>query len=377
MIVLDKNRVVDNITKRAEDDIATGMIGGAGVLVKQNGETIFRGFFGTADGEKPLGENSIFRLASMTKPITAVAALRQMDKGLISLDDTLDKYIPEYAEMQIGSFVDGKLKIVGPAKTKITIKHLLTHSSGLGCGDVGGVYGRIFSPEIEYDLESATRAYGSRAIAFDPFSAQQYSARMGFDCLARVVEITSGMTFDKYLQKEIFEPLGMVETTFVPTEEQWDRVGPPHDRKDDRAIFLPLDREHLFGKLPLTYFCGGAGLVSTLSDYEKFADMLLAGGVAANGERILKEETVRLMRTPAVPESIMQDTQRWGLGVRVMVAPTHTGLPLNSYGWSGAYGTHYWVDPDNKIVAIYLKTSYYDGGAGCRTANNIEKDVYL
>ena len=114
-----------------------------------------------------------------------------------------------------------------------------------------------------------------------------------------------------------------------------------------------------------------------MSDYEKFADMLLAGGKTADGERLVSERSIRLMRTAAVPESMMPGNQKWGLGVRVICDNSYVALPPNSFGWSGAYGTHFWVDPDNGIIGIYMKNSKYDGGSGARTSARFEQNVYL
>lgn len=375
-MILDKDTVRQNIEKNVYEDLAAGRIGGASVLVKQRGEVIYQNCFGKAAEGRELTDDTIFRLASMTKPITAVAIMKQVERGLVSLDDTLDKFIPEYADMEIGKVVDGKIQIVGMAQNKIKILHLLTHTSGVGSGNVGEYYSARYSDEVEYDLKSATDEYATKPLLFDPYTAQLYSGRLGFDLLARVVEITSGMTFDKFLKKEIFEPLGMVDTTFVPSDEQWERMTLMHSVQDGEAIFLPLDREHIFFKLPLTYFCGGAGLVSTISDYERFADMLLAGGVGADGVRILSEESVKRLQAPSVPAELRRSPfDIWGLGVRVVNIPDYH-LPCGAYGWSGAFGTHFWIDPENEIVGIYMKNSHYDGGSEARTSRNFEIDVY-
>jgi CubicO group peptidase (beta-lactamase class C family) len=169
----------------------------------------------------------------------------------------------------------------------------------------------------------------------------------------------------------------MTDTTFHPTDEQWKRMVHMHDYQDGRAMYDPLDREHIFEQLPLQYFCGGAGLASTLSDYEKFADMLLRGGKTADGEVLIGEEYIRLMRTVAIPEHIMPGNQKWGLGMRVICDASYAALPVNTFGWSGAYGTHFWVDPDNGVVGIYMKNSKFDGGSGAKTAADFERNVYL
>ncbi len=374
---LDAKRVKENIEKRVSDDVSSGRVGGAAMLVKQDEKVIYKGFFGTADGERAIDDNTVFRLASMTKPITCVAIMKQIEKGLVSLDDPLDKFIPEYAEMEIGRPSGDDIEIVGRAQGRIKILHLLTHTSGVGCGELGAALSKRFPLKGGYNIADIAKEYSAFPISFEPFTAQAYSGKVGFDLLARVVEITSDMPYDEFLKKEIFEPLGMKDTTFTPSSEQWERAACMHNFVDGKAVFYPVDREHIFGDHPLTYFCGGAGLVSTLTDYEKFADMLLSCGVANNGERILSEDTVSLMRTVAVPDSIMPGNQKWALSMRVILEPTYGRLPVGTYGWSGAYGTHFWVDPENRVVAVYMKNSFYDGGSGAKTAANFEKDVYL
>ena len=240
--------------------------------------------------------------------------------------------------------------------------------------------GRLSSKEdrltagAQTDLKSITDAYANLPLSFEPFSAQAYSATVGFDILARIVEIVSGKSYDKYLTEEIFEPLGMTDTTFAPTDEQWERMTLMHSYKDGISSFAPLNKKTIFGGYPLTYFCGGAGLASTLSDYEKFVDMLASRGKTASGEQLITEELIDLMSTPTSPMEFYTG-EAWGLSVRVITGDKNR-IPRNSFGWSGAYGCHFWIDPANKITAIYMKNSTYDGGASAKTGQNFEIDVY-
>lgn len=378
MIILDRNRVKKNIEKRINADIDSGRVGGASVIVKQDGEVIYEKCFGLAGVERELTADTMFRLASMTKPITCAAVLKQIEKGLVSLDDTLDKFIPEYSEMNIGALDQNKnIVILGKAIHKIKVLHLLTHSSGVGCGELGNRLSAITPIGKNCNLRSITEAYAVHPLSFEPFSAQAYSPVLGFDLLARIVELTSGISYDEFLKKEIFEPVGMSDTTFTPTSTQWNRMISLHNFKDGKAVFYPVDRKHIFENFPLTYFCGGAGLASTVNDYIKFTDMLLSGGKTADGKQLIDHDLINLMRTPAIPEEIMPGSQKWGLSVRVITDDSYKRLPKNSFGWSGAYGTHFWVDPDNRITAVYMKNSHFDGGSGASTAAAFEEDVYL
>lgn len=378
MIILDKNRVKENIEKRLQDDISSGRVGGASLLVKQGGEVVYRNQFGRSDESTPLSPNAVFRLASMTKPITAVAIMKQVERGLVSLDDAIEKFIPGYGEMDIAVMgEDKKPKTVKKAEGKVKILHLLTHSSGIGCGAVGDYLNIHGDRDARVDLKGVVEEYANHPLSFEPYTAQAYSAVVGFDILARIVELTSGMPYNEFVKNEIFEPLGMCDTTFTPSEEQWSRAVAMHTFSEGKVAFEPVDTEHIFGGFPLTYFCGGAGLVSTLADYEKFADMLLCEGKSRDGAEVLKAETVRRMRTISVPDRVMPGNQKWGLGMRVIAEESYARLPVGCYGWSGAYGTHFWVDPENQVVGIYMKNSRYDGGSGALTAANFEKDVYL
>ena len=299
MKILNKSQIKEKIENRVSADITDGRVGGAAVLIKQNGEVVYNGFFGNDGRGREINDKTLFRLASMTKPITAVAILKQIERGLVSLDDPLDKFIPEYAEMEIGTLDDNKnIVTVGKAKTKITVKHLLSHSSGIGSGVLAGALDKL-TQDQQTDLKSITDAYAALPLSFEPYTSQAYSATLGFDLLARIVELTSGLPYDEFLTKEIFEPLGMQDTTFAPTEEQWERMVCMHTYIDGISSFKPLNTKSIFGGYPLTYKCGGAGLASTLSDYEKFVNMLASRGKKANGEQFIASELIDLMSVPA------------------------------------------------------------------------------
>ena len=378
MKILDEKKIKSKIESRIYDDIDSGRVGGASVIVKQKGEVVYQACFGSADHNKPLTDSAIFRLASLTKPITAAAILKQVDRGLVSIFDPLEKFIPEYSERNIGALDEnGEIVLTKKASEKIKIIHLLNHTSGVGSLQLGDKLFASLTPEERADIQSIASAYAKRPLAFDPGSMTTYSPLIAFDLLARVVEITSGMTYDQFLKKEIFEPLGMVDTTFVPSEEQWERMVRLHNFDGKNSYFLPLDKAHTMADLPLTYFCGGASLVSTASDYSAFAEMLLADGKTPDGKHLISREMIKQMQTPSVSDRIMPGPQKWGLGVRVITGADYRRLPVGSFGWSGAYGAHMWVDPENQISAVYMKNSHYDGGSGALTSANFEEDIYF
>lgn len=370
---LNRSLLKENIEKRINERIASGMVGGCCAAVMQDGELLYKNCFSSQGFE--VNENTTFRLASMTKPITAAAILICIDRGLVTIEDKVSKFVPGFAKMQIGKMNNGELEIVGDAEKEITILHLLTHTSGLGSGEVGNYALSKMTWEKEQScLREAVEHYSRSALDFEPFSTQFYSAIFGFDVLARIVEIASGTEYNDFVRENIFEPLGMTDTTFTPTDDQRDRLIPMHDYIDGKAKAVDFPVGGMFEGLPLAYFMGGAGLASTVNDYLKFAEMLLNKG-EYNGKRIISQELVEAMGTPQVPHEIMPFSERWGLGVRVIVNEDYKRLPVGSFGWSGAYGTHFWVDPENKITAVYLKNSRFDGGSGAETAAHFEEDV--
>ncbi len=371
---LDIKKLSDNLTETIKNDISSGKVGCAEILVNQAGKRIFDGVFGAknSDGES-LQKNAVFRLASMTKPVTAAALLIEADRGNLSIYDEVSKYLPEYKNMKIGKFADGKAVITSEAVNSLKLYQLVSHTSGIASGEVGAFVINQMPPKT-MTTASVTEYLASQPLEFDPSTAQNYSTA-AFDIAARIIEITSGMPFPEYLKINIFDKLGMKDTTFSPSAEQWERTVDMHNYSEESgASFKKGSTDCVFENYPVTYPCAGASLASTAEDYMKFAEMLLNDGKAPDGSNILSAEALKLMSTPHIPEKIMGGNQRWGLGVRIIVRDDHV-LPVGSFGWSGAYGSHFWVDPVNKITAVYMKNSLYDGGAGCKTSIEFEKDV--
>ena len=359
-----------DIDKRAQKDLEMNNIGGASIIVKQKGRTIYKNCFGNAK------EDSLFRIASMTKPVTAVAALILVSRGQLGLDDLVEDYLPNFADMDIAELDEnGEIVKVRKAETKITIRHLLTHTSGIGSGEVELRQVANMTDEVKASLSASVDFYAEAGLAFEPFTKQMYSGRAAFDVLALIIENITGMDYNDFLREEIFEPCDMVNTTFVPSEEQWEKIIPMHNKVDGVSCEFEMHDGCVFESYPCTHYLGGAGLVSTLEDYSNFAEMLLNKGRTAK-KQIVPEELIEEMATPHVPEEIMPGKERWGLGVRVITNEEYKKLPVGTFGWSGAYGTHFWVDPENKITAVYMKNSKFDGGSGADTSDYFELDVH-
>lgn len=361
------------LDKRVTEDIEKNRIAGANVYVSQNGKVLLNKSYGykTVDKKERLTEDNIFRLASMTKPIVAFAVLKLIEQGEIDLFDRVDKFIEGFNDFYIGKIENGKVIADKKAENSIRILHLLTHTSGLGSGEIWAKQYPEMTADDKKDLKSAVEFYKNTFLSFEPYCGNEYSATAAFDVLARIVEIVSGKTIEEFLQRELFEPLKMTDTTFSPTQEQWKRMADMHNLVDGKSVAVDM-KGCIFADFPVTYMCGGAGLVSTVNDYAKFAEMLLNYG-EYNGKRIISAQYIKSMALPHISEKHIYGSEAWGLGVRTISDGNR--LPKGSFGWSGAYGTHFWVDPRNKIVAIYMKNSVYDGGSGALTAAHFEEDV--
>ena len=371
---LNFEKVKENVRSHVSAVIGQKILPCSSLLVYQENEGFYREEFGFSDISKRemLKSDAMFRLASMSKPITAVAALILMDRGLLSLDDPIAKYLPEFSKLFIGKIKNDEVVEEIEVKTAVTIKELLTHSSGIGSGDIGAKDFLAIPVEERATLEMAMPLYAKCRLEFEPKTSSDYSPFIGLDILSRIIEIISGKSYDVFLKEEIFDKLGMRDTTFVPTETQWDRMVRFATEQDGQCVSEPLDKTRVFEHFPLTFFAGSAGLASTMDDYFAFAKMLLNEG-EYNGVRILNADTVRAMSTPQLTKEVLPPPQVWGLGVRVITDETYGTLVKNCYGWAGAYGTYFWVDPDNKIIAIYMR-NVRDGEQGY-TNSMLESDI--
>lgn len=366
----------ENLSKRAESDISQNNISGISLSVISPDETLYKAHFGTlsANDNTPVNDSVLFRMASMTKPVTAVAIMTLYDKGLIGIDDPVEKYLPRFKDLDIIKLINGNVEKVDKTKTTLTVKHLLTHTSGIADAVCDPHIAKDFPEEAGKTLKGTVDFYSTAGVWFDPGSKQDYSPSGAFDLLARIVEVISGMDYSEFVKKYITEPCGMSDTVFIPSEDQWKRIIPMHSKENGKSCVAEMEAGCAFESVPVSHILGGAGLISSLNDYTAFAKMLLNKG-EINGNRVLSEKAVNMISTPQVSEKIMPGSERWGLGVRVITHDNYPFLPVGAFGWSGAYGTHFWVDPVNSIAAVFLKNSRHDGGAGI-TAKNFEKDVY-
>ncbi len=376
MAEINVEKLAKLLNKKLAHDTETGRTGAVAAAVTQHGKDVYTGFFGTQTfgGDAAPCGSSIFRMASMTKPVTAVAFGVLCDKFGVDLDDSLCKYLPQAKQLPMKILTEEQ-QILEVCKIDgdMPLRRLLNHTSGINSENVGAFMLGHLTEKAMSSLENAVDFWLENGVAFYPGSRQCYSPTGAFDVAGRIIELVSGMSVGEFYKKYIFDPCDMLDTTFTPSDEQWRRIVWMHDFKDGAAVEKPMNEGCVFDKIPVSYPVCGGGLISTLNDYKHFAQMLLNGG-KFNGARIISEEYFKRFSTPSLPEFIQLGDQRWGLGVRVITGPGYRLLPVGAHGWSGAYGTHYWVDPVNDLTAIYLKNSC--SGAAGNTAGEFEQCVH-
>jgi CubicO group peptidase (beta-lactamase class C family) len=356
-------------------------VSGIVTLVSREGKIADLHAVGLADIEKnvPMKTDAIFRIASMTKPVTSVAIMMLYEEGKLFLTDPVSRYIPAFKGSMVMEGTGTEAKPV-PARRAITIRDLLAHKSGITYGFLnGGVVGGGYRKNGVTDgltsttmtLEEGINKLAAEPLVSQPGAAFNYS--LSTDVLGRVVEVVSGQPYNVFLRERIFRPLKMVDTDFSVPDAKWSRFVTVYS-PDGKGGIRPMRDPETFGnanmspleyyKAGKTYFSGGAGLASTASDYARFGNMLLNGGVL-DGVRLLSPKTIELMTishtselTP--PLQLLGPGVNFGLGFRVITDLAATqGLGSEGlYGWSGIYGTNFWVDPKEKLVAVMMVQKY-------------------
>jgi len=368
------------ISRHQEERFAQKTLVGSVTKINIDGKTVWNEAHGMADIEsgKKMTKDAIFRLASMSKPITGVAVMQLIESGKADLHDDISKYIPELKDFCLaGRDENGKIINIGKAKRGIEIFHLLNHTSGLAQGELGyEQYGTApFNPKGNDTLADVVPHYNKFLLDNEPGTAMGYGAISAYDVLSRIVEIISDMTYDEYLKKNITGPLGLKDIVFHPTKEQLDRLVTIYTA-DGTITRYPDVRENML-TIPESFETGAACLLGSVDDYMVFAECLRNEG-ELGGVRILKPETVKLMRTPHVAPDVAgyNESCVWGLSMRVITDKNPEAVPpLGTYGWSGAYGTHFIIVPSLKLTAVYGSNLTNAGGSGAPTAFEFEKDI--
>ena len=342
----------------------------ADLIVTQNHKTIYRKTVGHSDYEKnkPLNENNIYWCYSATKVITCTMALRLVEEGKLDLDAPVSEYLPEYKDI----FVKRPDGSVSKAEKVMTVRHLFTMSSGLSYDFRNEHMTEFFKNNPHASTRDTVAEFIKTPLQFEPGTHFLYS--LSHDVLAAVCEVAAGMKFSDYLEKYLFTPLGMTDTGFRPTEEQRSRFVVMHRYLGGLGKSIPesLDNCYVFND---KYDSGGAGLFSTVNDYSKFISTIAAGGVSADGYRLLKPETIALMQKNELCDDALLDFVKdrlygygWGLCGRVHTNPT-TSLslsPVGEFGWDGAAAAFVMADPENKISLFFATHTL-----GCVYAYNV------
>jgi CubicO group peptidase (beta-lactamase class C family) len=347
---------IDEVLKR---HIAEHRIAGAVGLVARRGRVVYFDAHGFDDIESKtlMGKRSRFRMASSTKPVTGVAILMLVEEGKVRLTDPVSKFIPEFKDVRVAVERNGKVEMVPPQRP-VTIRDLLTHTSGLGSGGIGSrtAKAEIQRPGGDDTLASYVTRMTTVPLDFQPGSKWSYSGLAGIDALSRVVEVASGKSYDVFLKERVFDPLGMKDTIF----SHGDDAGVQHLASIHRPEEKRVKKIPTFLKLPKGYHCGAGGLISTAEDYFRFAQMLANGG-ELNGKRLLSPRSVELMSSNHVGEMFGGQLGRpqgmgFGLTVEMVTDPVRAGTyrSAGSFGWDGAFGTHFWVDPKANLVGVIL-----------------------
>ena len=344
---------------------------GCGVGVMQDGRLLYETWEGIRNVEtgEAMRADTIFRLASMTKVITCTALMMLYERGLFLLNDPVSEYLPEWKNATVISRQgNGDYEIV-PAKNPILIRHLMNMSSGLPHGGENSESGRrilekTMALSSETDGNYSTRAF-SKAIAQAPLAFEpgtQWHYGHSHDILGALIEVLSGKTFGTFLQEEIFQPLEMKDTFFRIPEEKKSRLCPLYGIQDGRHVPVKSKGENRYQQGAL-FESGGGGLLSTLADYSRFAQVLACGGEQF-GVRLLGRQTIDLMRMNHLSPCQQKDFNwgylagyGYGLGVRTMVNPPAGGVngALGEFGWCGALGTWVMIDPENRLSAVYMQ----------------------
>jgi CubicO group peptidase (beta-lactamase class C family) len=357
------------------NEVATGKIPGAVLLIQQHGKPVYLESFGVRDpaSSQPMTWDTIFQIYSMSKAVTSVAAMMLVDDGKLALDDPVSKYIHAFADAKVGvdpSDEAGKHPLkLEPLKRPITVRDLLRHTSGITYGFFGEtVVQKLYADPLLYagDFDNAEFADRIAVLPLADQPAVRWNYSHSTDVLGRVVEVASGQTLYQFEKQRLFDPLGMSETTYhLADETKWPRLAKP----------FPADRFRVAGirdpTLPRRWESGGAGLVSTAGDYARFLQMLLNGG-KLDGKRYLKAETVGQMTSDQIgPETgIIHDpfyfpgpSSGFGLGFAVRTAPPpNTTWPLGEYRWDGAGGSFYFVDPTDDLLVVFMVHAPTQGG---------------
>ncbi len=373
---------LQRLTDAMEQYVETEQLPGVVAMICREGKVVYHEALGTMDKAqgKAMQPDAMFRIASMSKPITSVAVMMLYEEGRFLLTEPVSKYIPEFEDPQVVTRDPNSGEVVRvPAKREVTIRHLLNHTAGLTYA--AGLHRPIYQEAgIPMGLEpvDSTIAEEMKKLAGLPLIAhpgEEFHYGLSLDMLGYLVEVVSGQPFDEFLQERIFDPLGMVDTGFVVPQDKLARVAKTYRYVDGQMRESNVDLSLLTTQ---TYYSGGAGLVSTTADYARFAQMILNKG-QLGGIRLLSPKTVELMTTNSIgdlyiPFRIIGDKFGYGFGIRTERGEYDELESLGIFGWDGAFYTRCWMDPEEDLIGIFL--SQIDGYWGNNTMAKLRVLTY-
>ncbi len=357
---------IANIDTLVNGYVNRDWVKGVVTIVVKDGQVIQYKGYGYADAatKKPMDNNSIFRIASQTKAIVSTGILILYDQGKLSLSDPVSKYIPEFAHETVLDSLNTSdtTYTTVPAKRDITIKDLLTHSSGIDYAGIGSekmkaIYAKYNIPSglgaIDQNLQEAMKTLGKLPLAFQPGTQWRYG--LNVDILGDIIEIISGMNLEDFLRKNIFDPLQMNDTWFNLPADKANRLTTVYT-EDSVHNIIPWSKDHFgidpdYPKMSKHYFSGGAGLSSTAYDYAVFLQMIMNGG-SYGGKTILSKRTVEMMLHPQFPLG----DDNFGLGFQITSDKGSATSSRNegSFAWGGYFGTTYWGDPKEHLICLIM-----------------------
>jgi len=334
---------------KMQQNLDSGKFAGISLFIMKDDKMVWRTNLGYAEKEtgRPLTDSTIFRIYSMTKPVTTVALMTLFDEGKFQLDDKVSQYIPEFKSTMVYN-PEIKKDSLEPQQQEMTIRHLLTHTSGLTYGwdpnsYVDRLYAKYRPSGWDAPLAEKMKVLSKLPLKYQPGTKWEYG--LSIDVAGYLVEVLSGIPLDQFMKTKVFDPLKMDDTGFWVPENKQNRLAGLYFADKEGKLMLAVDTLGLkYNKIPLL-FSGGGGLVSTIDDYTRFCRMLLHKG-ELDGARILKESTVDLIMSNQLPSGVIYKEGRgYGLGGEV-------NLETDVYAWSGAASTFFWVNPKTKMIVM-------------------------
>lgn len=369
---------LERITTAVQNDINDKRIAGAVTLVVRHGKVAWFKAQGMRDREagKPMPTDAMFRICSMSKPITTVAAMMLYEEGKFLLEDPVSKYLPEFKDMKVLVKPAKGEPYTIPATKEITVRDLMRHTSGMTYNwneDLGAMYEKanVASGLLQYDgtIADNAKSLAGMPLLFNPGEKWEYS--LSVDVLGRLIEVWSGKPLDEFFRTRIFEPLGMKDTYFYPPENKFDRLATAYTYYSDKGLNRFPDtpiREGTFvysadypTKGPKKLFSGGAGLVSTAMDYARFCQMMLDEGRFGN-TRLLSRKTVELMTHDQLGKIGPDQGFGLGFGIEGVKEPLSELGSVGAYAWGGFFYTTFSIDPKEQMIVVFMAQLHPTGG---------------